>query len=133
MLFLCSPYPMQDIYGIWAILLILMFVYPSFVSKFLDISNNLLKEGKIREDIVKIIKNEYKWLWGILGILFLASAMCLIAFPLFVMLLAFTVYFLSNFIFYFLNKKDYKPYERNLLLSILWNSCFFYYNFRLIL
>ncbi|MGC8733906.1 MAG: hypothetical protein ACP5RD_02540 [bacterium] len=99
----------------------------------MNISNKLLKKGKVRESIVGTIRSEYKWLWGILGILFVASAMCLIAFPLFVMLLAFPVYFLSNFIFYFLNKKDYKPYERNLLLSILWNSCFFYYNFRLIL
>ncbi len=117
MLFLCNPISPEDFLGAYTIFLFIFLIYYPFVSMFLNISNNLLKEEKIREDIVNIIKREYKWLWALLSLFFMASPMCFIALPFFAMLLAFPMYFLVNFIFYFFNKKDYSLYERNLLLK----------------
>ncbi|MGB9639124.1 MAG: hypothetical protein ACP5RD_02535 [bacterium] len=118
MLFLCSVEPLYIGIGSTISLLILFFIYPFYVNRFIYASNNLLKEGKIREYIVKIIKSEYKWLWALLSYFFMAAPAFLFIFlPFFILLIAFPVYFASNFALYFLNKQIYNPEERNLLLK----------------
>jgi hypothetical protein len=119
MLFLCSVEPLYIGIGSTISLLILFFIYPFYVNRFIYASNNLLKEGKIRKHIVEIIRKEKRWLWGMLSYLFISAppSIYIIFLPFFIILLSFPIYFASNFIFYFLHKENYDPQERKLLLN----------------
>lgn len=117
MIFLCTPINPSDFSAPFVVFITIFVIYFPLVDNFLRKASNLEKKGEIGENVVKILKKEYFWLWSLLGIFFLAAPTCFPFFIFFIMLLAFPVYFTFNFIFYFLNKKDYNIKERNLLLS----------------